>query len=164
MKMTGKKSNWIVVSVVLNVLLFLGLVFIWLNSAPKEIKLSGTEIFSIFLNVILFTWGVVQLIDTKKEEEKSLSKVRIWHKHIEGIKNALLQISQNPNSYSNKTDISAAVNGIAQSAVALDDSFAVERFYKDIEIKEKREANEKETQAMFKRIGKKPVTLPAASS
>lgn len=120
---------------------------------------SNTELFSIILNVILFIWGGLQLLSARKEEEKARGKIRIWHKHIEGIKNALLQIGQNPNKYTNKEDIASSVQAVAQNAVALDDAFAEDRFYKDEEIKARREIGEKEMKTLFKKLRRSaPVT------
>ena len=128
-------------------------------------SLTQTELFSIILNILLFIWGVAQLIYSRKEAEKVRGKVRVWHKSVEGIKNALLQIGQNPQGFTNKEDISASIQAVAQNAVSLDDSFAEDRFYKDDEIKARREKNEKEAKEFFKKLRRlEPVSASPSAS
>lgn len=147
-------QNWLYLSVLGNIVLLIVLVYL-LASNKFEVKLTPTETISILLNIILFIWGFIQLRDFQNQEIRLKNKVRIWHKHIEGIKNALLQLNQNPQNFTDKSDIASAANMIAQSASALDDSFAEDRFYTDDEIKDRREKSERSFKKLLNQF-KKP--------
>ncbi len=114
------------------------------------IQLSTTELFSLVLNIILFIWGIWQLVSARKQEENIKGRIRDWQNQAEGIKNALLQISQNPGQFTDKNDMAGAVLSAAQSAVTLEKIFVEERFHTDQEIKQKREAAEKDFKKLLK--------------
>jgi len=146
-----KKEKTIFLSIIINLILFIIILYL-LFAGKFDVRFTATEFFLAVLNIVLFIWGVIQLRDFQNQEKALKNKVRLWHKHIEGIKNALLQLSQNPQSFNDKTDIASAINMVAQSASSLDDSFAEDRFYSDEEIKSRREENEKQFKKMLNKF------------
>lgn len=112
-------------------------------NALVSIALGLVTIVSIVINIYQFF--------TSKEEKKNTKiLVRAWQNQAEGLKNALLNISYNPNNFTNKQDVLSAINAVAQSAVSLDKAMAEERFYSEDEVKEKKEETEKEMKKLFK--------------
>jgi hypothetical protein len=113
------------------------------------LEINWLTIISFTLNLVLSGLGIYQFVTSKKEEENTKSRVRDWQNHAEGVKNALLQISQNPSQYSDKGAVISAVSAVAQSAVTLDKVFVEERFYSDEDVKRKREEAEREIKDLF---------------
>jgi hypothetical protein len=118
------------------------------------LQFTSTELFSISLNIFLAFLGIVQIIVAKKEQEKDVAKVRIWHKQAEGIKESLLDISEHADKFGNKNEMASAVLMVAQNATSLDEAFAEDRFYNDADVKAKRETKEKIHLNLFKRAKK----------
>ena len=117
-----------------------------------EIKISFSTLVSLALNVALFIIGFYQLIAAKKEEENTKGKVRIWQNQAEGIKNALLAISQNSNNYDSKQSAISAASAVAQQAVAFEKSLVEERFFTDEEVKQNRITADKTFQELIKNL------------
>ena len=104
-----------------------------------QITVDWPTIISFVLNLFLAGLGIYQFIASKKEEENTKSKVKLWQKSAEGLKNGLIGIGVNPNNFTNKNDIAAAVQSLSQVASSFDESFVEERFYSEKEVKDKRE-------------------------
>lgn len=113
------------------------------------INIDLLTLFSFILNLILAGLGLYQYINSKKEEENTRAKVKLWQKAAEGLKNGLIHIAVNPNNFTNKTDIASAVQALSQTATSLDDSFVEERFYTEKEVKEKREETIRSQKKLF---------------
>lgn len=113
------------------------------------ITLDWLTLASFTLNLFFAGITIYQIVNTKKEEENTKAKVKLWQKTAEGLKNGLLGIAMNPNNFTNKSDIAAAVQTAAQVATSFDDSFVEERFYTEKEVKAKREATLAEQKKLF---------------
>ena len=117
-----------------------------------DLTVSWLTIISFILNLVLAGLGLYQYIDSKEEEENTKSKVKLWQKAMEGLKNGLLGVAMNPNNYTNKNDVASAVQSLAQVASSLDESFVKERFYSEGKVKAKREKAEEERKELFNRL------------
>jgi len=122
------------------------------------------DVLSYILNIGLLIWGVIQMVTAKKEEENTQSELRNWHNQAEGIKNALLQIGQNPSQYSDKVDISNAVSAVSQSAVAFSKALEQRRLFTEEEVKKEIQDGRTETKRMLNQFKKQrqptaPVTV-----
>lgn len=114
-----------------------------------QLNIELISLFSFFLNVVFAGITIYQIVSSKKEEENTKAKVKLWQKSAEGIKNGLLGIAMNPDKFTGKNDIASAVQSLAQVATSFDDSFVEERFYSEQEVKQKREDTEKEQKKLF---------------
>ena len=119
-----------------------------------QITIDWLTTISFILNLVLAGLGIYQFVASKKEEENTKSKVKLWQKSAEGLKNGLIGIAVNPNNFTNKTDIAAAVQSLSQVASSFDESFVEERFYSEEEVKEKRETALKEQKKIFQSFQK----------
>ncbi len=106
-------------------------------------KISLNNIYLI-VGIVLGLLNIYQFFMNKSEKSFTKSLVRSWQNHIEGIKNSLLQISQTPGHNLTKEGLSSSIQVLTQQAVALDKAMTEERFYKDSEVKKKREEIEKQ--------------------
>ncbi len=122
-----------------------------------QLNIEPISIFSFLLNIIFAGITIYQIVSSKKEEENTKSKVKLWQKSAEGIKNGLLGIAMNPDRFTGKNDIASAVQSLAQVATSFDDSFVEERFYTESEVKQKREDTEKEQKKLFESFRTNPV-------
>lgn len=116
---------------------------------PVQLTIDWLTLFSFLLNLLLAGIGLYQFISSKKEEENTKSKVKLWQKSAEGLKNGLINIAVSPDAFSNKNDIAKAVQSLSQIATSLDDSFVEERFYTEKEVKAKRESTIREQKKLF---------------
>lgn len=114
-----------------------------------QINIDWITIVSFTLNLVFAGITIYQIVSSKKEEENTKAKVKLWQKSAEGLKNGLLGIAMNPSNYTNKNDIASAVQSLAHVATSFDDSFVEERFYTEKEVKEKRETTMKEQKKLF---------------
>jgi|GEM_PF-1824751 len=119
------------------------------RGAKIQITVDWLAIFSFILNLALAGLGIYQFVSSKKEEENTKSKVKLWQKFADGLKNGLIGIAVNPNNFTNKTVIAAAVSSLSQVATSFDESFVEERFYSEKEVKEKREKALEEQNRIF---------------
>lgn len=109
---------------------------------------------STIVTVFATLYGIYQKIIRDSERSTTKTLLGSWQNQAAGIKNALLGIGQNPNNFSDKKDIAAAVTSVAQSAVSLDQAMVENRFYTDKEIKSKREDGERETKEFLANMRK----------
>ncbi len=114
-----------------------------------QINVDWITIISFVVNLVFAGITIYQIVSSKKEEENTKAKVKLWQKSAEGLKNGLLGIAMNPNNYTNKNDIASAAQSLAQVATTFDDSFIEERFYTESEVKQKREDTIKEQKKLF---------------
>ncbi len=120
-----------------------------------QITLDWVTIVSFVANLLFAGITIYQIVSSKKEEENTKAKVKLWQKSAEGLKNGILGVAMNANNYTNKNDIASAVQSLAQVATSFDDSFVEERFYTEKEVKEKRETTIREQKKIFESF--KPV-------
>ncbi|PJA50833.1 hypothetical protein CO168_02935, partial [Candidatus Shapirobacteria bacterium CG_4_9_14_3_um_filter_36_12] len=99
-----------------------------------QLNIEPISLFSFFLNVVFASITIYQIVSSKKEEENTKAKVKLWQKSAEGIKNGLLGIAMNPDKFTGKSDIASAVQSLAQVTTSFDDSFVEERFYSEQEV------------------------------
>jgi len=114
-----------------------------------QITVDWITIISFVVNLVFAGITIYQIVSSKKEEENTKAKVKLWQKSAEGLKNGLLGIAMNPNNYTNKNDIASAAQSLAQVATTFDDSFIEERFYTESEVKQKREDTIREQKKLF---------------
>lgn len=123
-----------------------------------QITLDWITIISFVISLVFAGITIYQIVSSKKEEENTKAKVKLWQKSAEGLKNGLLGVAMNPNNFTNKNDIASAVQSLAQVATSFDDSFVEERFYTEKEVKEKRETTLKEQKKLFESFNPNPQT------
>ncbi|MFA7301431.1 MAG: hypothetical protein WC069_03920 [Candidatus Shapirobacteria bacterium] len=102
------------------------------------------------VGIILGTLNIYQFVTNQEKEKSTKALVRSWQNHIEGIKNALLQLSLTPGHLLSNDKMYGSIQVLSQQACALDKAMIEQRFYDDKEIKNKRDENE----SYFKEIVK----------
>ena len=102
----------------------------------------------LILSIILILLNIVQYFRNRDDKNILKNLARSWQNHAEGLKNALLNIAYS-NKYTNKEDVKAAVEAVAQSAVGLDKALVEQRFNTDDEVKKLREKTARQTKQFF---------------
>lgn len=114
-----------------------------------QITFGLVTILSFLINFTFAGITIYQVVSSKKEEENTKAKVKLWQKSAEGLKNGLLGVAMSSDNYTNKSDIASAIQSLAQVATSFDGSFVEERFYTEGEVKQKREDTMKEQEKLF---------------
>ncbi len=112
--------------------------------------------FYLIASISLTLLNILQFFQNKEKTDTIRNLTRSWQNHAEGLKNSLLNIAYGSEKFTNKSDVAAAIEAVAQNAVALDKALIQQRFNSDKEVKKKIEESEKATQAMFQTKSEQP--------
>lgn len=105
----------------------------------------------IISTIVLSVIAIWQHINNLKQSHEKNAEIKAkeflltnWHNISEGMKNALFQISQNPDKFSDKKDVLASVNILTQIVVSMTQAMEEQRFFSTDEVKEMRKKKQEE--------------------
>jgi hypothetical protein len=112
-----------------------------------SIVLGITSLFLAFLNIY-------QFFNNESEVKTKEFLLTNWHNMTEGIKHALLQIAQNPQSFTDKQDIVNSVNVVAQVATSMAQAMEEQRFFSTKEVLQNRQEKQRKFEDQMRALKK----------
>ena len=99
--------------------------------------MTDVEVVSLLVNALLVAISLGLVVDAWKERQRRNSQVKIWMEQANGVSEALLRIIRDKwnDLYSDKSDITNAVNSVQASAFSLYQSLYDERVLTEKEYK-----------------------------
>jgi predicted transcriptional regulator len=79
--------------------------------------------------LILTVLSIFQFFQKQSEVKTREFLLTDWHNTMEGLRNALFQIAQNPNRFSTKDDVVGSVNILAQIVSSMTQAMEEQRFF-----------------------------------
>lgn len=79
--------------------------------------------------LILTILNIYQFFQKQSEVKTREFLLTNWHNTMEGLRNALFQIAQNPNHFSSKEDVVGSVNILSQVVSSMTQAMEEQRFF-----------------------------------
>lgn len=104
------------------------------------------------LTLILTILNIYQFFQNQSESKNKEFLLTNWHNSMEGIRNALFQIVNNPSSFTNKHDVISAVNVLTQVISSNVQSMEEQRFFPGKKALLKRQERQEKFEKQMKEL------------
>jgi hypothetical protein len=108
--------------------------------------------FYLIVSLVLGILNIIQFFQRQNETQRFDNLLTNWHNLTEGLRNALMNITQNQDLFSNKSDIIASVGSIYQITSSMASAMEEQRFYPGQQAKIKRENAQKKFENNMKKF------------
>jgi hypothetical protein len=102
--------------------------------------------------LILTVLSIFQFFQKQSEVKTREFLLTDWHNTMEGLRNALFQIAQNPNRFSTKDDVVGSVNILAQIVSSMTQAMEEQRFFSTKQTLQNRQEKQKKFETQMQML------------